>query len=158
MTQPQAAAFDFLLGKWNVRHRRLKERLYGCEDWQEFSGQMHAQPILGGQGNMDDNLLNLPDGPYRAISLRTYDPENDIWAIWWLDNRTPHNLDVPVKGWFEGGKGTFFADDILNGTPIKVRFQWTRITTATPRWEQAFSSDGGLTWEGNWTMDFSRME
>ncbi|WP_216825452.1 hypothetical protein [Kiloniella sp. EL199] len=75
-----------------------------------------------------------------------------------MDNRTPHSLDVPVKGWFEGGKGTFFADNILNGIPIKVRFQWTRIATATPRWEQAFSPDGGLTWESNWTMDFSRME
>ncbi|WP_216825453.1 hypothetical protein [Kiloniella sp. EL199] len=71
MKQPQSAAFGFLHGKWNVGHRRLKERLCNCTDWQEFSGQMRAQPILGGQGNMDDNLLNLPDGPYRAISLRT---------------------------------------------------------------------------------------
>jgi hypothetical protein len=25
------------------------------------------------------------------------------------------------------------------------------------RWEQAFSDDGGATWETNWTMDFARV-
>jgi NIPSNAP len=30
------------------------------------------------------------------------------------------------------------------------------VTSATPRWEQAFSVDGGKTWETNWIMDFTR--
>jgi hypothetical protein len=30
------------------------------------------------------------------------------------------------------------------------------VDTPTPRWEQAFSEDGGETWETNWVMDFAR--
>jgi hypothetical protein len=37
-----------------------------------------------------------------------------------------------------------------------VQFVWSRVTTPTPRWEQAFSDDDGKTWETNWTMDFTR--
>ncbi|WP_419904998.1 DUF1579 domain-containing protein [Kiloniella sp.] len=156
----QAHAFDFLMGTWNVHHRRLTERLTGSENWQEFGGHMNAQPILGGPdnlgGNMDDNVLNLPGDPYRAISLRTYNPNSDKWAIWWLDSRTPHSLDVPVLGQFENGIGLFYAEDTLDGKAIKVRFRWTGTDTPTPQWEQAFSPDDGATWEVNWTMDFSR--
>ena len=49
-------------------------------------------------------------------------------------------------------------DDTHEGTPVRVRFAWFRVTTPTPRWEQAFSTDGGSTWETNWVMDLSRAE
>jgi hypothetical protein len=29
--------------------------------------------------------------------------------------------------------------------------------TALPRWEQAFSPDGGQSWETNWKMTFRRV-
>lgn len=48
------------------------------------------------------------------------------------------------------------GDDIFEGRPIKVRFLWTGMATGSPRWEQAFSEDGGRTWEVNWVMDFTR--
>ena len=40
--------FDFEVGKWQVRHRRLKERLVGCDDWEEFNGTSETWPVLGG--------------------------------------------------------------------------------------------------------------
>lgn len=149
--------FDFFFGIWEVSHRRLRIRLANCTDWEEFDGRCEARALLGGLGNIDDNHVNLPQGAYRAISLRSYDPANRQWAIWWLDGRRPHELDVPVKGHFADGVGEFFADDELNGKSIRVRFRWTRINTETPRWEQAFSPDGGKNWEDNWTMDFRRV-
>jgi hypothetical protein len=148
--------FDFLQGRWRVRHQRLRERLAGCQEWQTFEGRCDMRPILGGRGNLDDNWLDLPDGAYRAISLRVFDAQTRRWAIWWLDDRRPHALDVPVVGGFENGTGTFYADGTLNGLPIRVRFRWTDTRSATPRWEQAFSGDGGTTWEVNWIMDFAR--
>jgi hypothetical protein len=149
--------FDFEFGAWRVAHRRLKERLAGCEDWEEFSGTCDTRPILGGNGNLEDNLLEFPDGAYRAIALRSFYAASGRWAIWWLDARRPHHLDVPVVGRFEGGVGTFLAEDALGGRPIQVRFLWLRTGTDNPRWEQAFSPDAGKTWETNWTMDFSRI-
>ena len=148
--------FDFLFGRWRVHHRRLRERLAGCSEWQEFDGTSVAQPILGGLGNIDDNVLNLPGGVYRAATFRAFDESTRQWSIWWLDARHPHMpLDPPVVGSFEHGVGTFYADEMFNGRPIKVRFRWMDTETASPKWEQAFSPDAGKTWEVNWTNTFS---
>ncbi len=150
--------FDFLFGHWTVAHRRLHKRLAGCDTWDSFSGSCHALPLLAGNGNVDDNLLHLPGGSYRAASLRAYDAATGLWAIWWLDGRSPAQIDVPVKGRFDGGVGSFFADETIDGRPVRVRFLWTRTGSASPRWEQAFSADGGARWETNWEMDFRRAD
>lgn len=144
--------FDFLVGRWRVEHRRLVARLVRCTEWQTFTGTCECRLVLGGAGNVDDNVLELPGGAYRAVTVRTFDPATALWSIWWFDGRQPHRLDPPVVGRFEAGVGTFFADDQLDGTPIRVRFRWQ--VGATPRWEQAFSADGGATWETNWEMAF----
>ena len=159
MPEPTIAGrddFAFLSGRWNVQHRRLVARLAGSEDWQEFAGTTELWPLLGGAGNVDDNFLDLPGDPYRAASLRSFDPATGLWSIWWLDARRPGAIDVPVVGRFVDGVGTFEADDTFEGRPIRVRFRWTRTATSSPRWEQAFSADGGATWETNWEMDFTR--
>jgi hypothetical protein len=157
MDHPNNHDFDFLTGRWHVQHQRLRERLAGCTEWDEFDGSCSAQPILGGQGNLDDNVLNLPAGSYRAVSVRAFDASTRQWAIWWLDARHPHRIDAPVVGSFEGGVGTFYADDTFDGRPIVVRYRWTDTLTTAPRWDQAFSPDGGKTWETNWRMVFARV-
>ncbi|WP_229726573.1 DUF1579 domain-containing protein [Sphingomonas alpina] len=148
--------FDFLIGSWRVKHHRLKERLTGSDAWQDFEGTCVMQPLMGGVGNVDDNWLDIPSGPYSAVGLRSYDPKNGLWAIWWLDGRSPHTIDVPVKGNFQDGVGTFLADDMLRGKPVKLRFQWSAITANSAEWRQALSADGGKTWETNWVMHFTR--
>jgi hypothetical protein len=156
MTASSAHDFDFLHGQWQVTHRRLKERLCGSHAWETFDGQCRVWPVLGGAGNVDDNLLHLPAGSYRAATLRTHDASTGHWSIWWLDGRHPGRLDVPVVGGFDQGVGIFHADDVLDGRPIRVRFRWSHTGTPTPFWEQAFSADGGGSWEINWTMRFER--
>jgi hypothetical protein len=145
--------FDFLVGSWRVYHRRLKERLAGNHDWIEFEGTCVMQKILGGAGNMDENVLDFPGDAYRAVTLRTYDAAKRQWSIWWVDGRNPGHLDPPVVGGFKDGVGTFFAEDTLKGKPIRIRFLWTNLTTQS-HWEQAFSEDEGKTWETNWIMEF----
>lgn len=151
------ADFDFLIGDWRVAHRRLKRRLAGDQEWEAFGGASSTRKILGGLGNLEDNWINLPPEAYRAVALRSFNPQTARWAIWWLDARAPHQIDVPVIGGFENGVGAFFADAHLNGRPIRVRFLWTQTLTPSPQWEQAFSADGGLNWETNWVMVFSRV-
>lgn len=154
MSSPQD--FDFFIGDWNVAHRRLKDRLTGSTEWQEFGGTTSTRKTLGGMGNCDDNFLDLPGDPYYAMTVRTFDPADKKWSIWWLDGRSPGTLDVPMKGEFIDGLGTFYARDTLRGQPIVVRFLWRVKPDGTPRWEQAFSGDDGKTWETNWTMEFTR--
>ena len=153
---PSPIDFDFMVGKWNVRHRRLNERLCGCSDWTEFNGRSSTNKILDGFGNVEDNVLYFATGEVKAAAFRSFSVETKTWAIWWLDGRAPHNLDVPVVGKFSGSTGLFFAESNLDGIPIKVRFTWRVNPGRNPTWEQAFSNDGGASWEANWTMEFER--
>jgi hypothetical protein len=148
--------FDFMIGDWRVRHRRLNSRLSGCTEWTEFWGLSSTRKILGGFANVEDNVLTFPDGEVRAAAFRSFNLVDRTWAIWWLDGRAPHQLDVPVIGGFSEFVGTFFAEDSLDGKPIIVRFTWHSNPGAKPIWEQAFSGDAGQSWETNWVMEFER--
>jgi hypothetical protein len=149
--------FDFLVGRWRVRHRRLKRRLAQCTEWDDFVGTSSARKLIGAVGNIDENEIDLPGDPYIGITLRTYDPRTETWRIYWLDSRHPAVLDPPMVGRFEHGIGTFHAAHSFEGKPIRVRFLWSHITANSCRWEQAFSADGSESWETNWVMDFSRV-
>ena len=130
--------FDFLIGKWNVHHWRLKERLAGCHEWEECDGTSVLWTTMDGHGTIDDNFIGLPSAPYRAVTIRDYDPKNGTWAIWWLDARFPHKMEPPVFGKFKDGVGTFEGDDTFNSKPIKVRFTWSKITASSAHWEHSF--------------------
>ena len=147
--------FDFFFGRWSVQHRRLVDRLVGDTRWEIFGGTCEVWPTLGGFGNIDDNVLDLPAGQYRAMTIRKFDPESGKWSIWWLDGRS-EGIEPPVHGAFKQGVGIFVGDDLFKGKPIKVRFEWSETASSNPRWRQAFSGDGGATWEVNWEMTFSR--
>jgi hypothetical protein len=150
--------FDFLVGHWRVHHRKLKERLANSHEWIEFEGTLFSQPLMVGYSNVDDLVLNVPGAPYRGVALRSFDPKSQQWLIWWLDSRNPlGSLDPPMRGGFKNGVGTFYGDDTLNGKPVRARFIWSGITPTSCRWEQAYSPDGGKTWETNWAQDIIRV-
>ena len=149
-----ARDFDFFMGSWKVHNRRLRERLAGSDEWDEFDATSVARPILDGMGNEDEFRTDY-DGGFIGMSFRFFDPNNGIWSIYWADTRRCGVLDPPVFGSFSGDTGVFEGEDTFEGRPIIVRFSWSGVTTKTPRWEQAFSGDGGETWETNWVMDFS---
>lgn len=152
---PYANDWAWLVGSWSVSHRRLQDRLAGSTRWDEFSGSCRNWPLMGGRGNVDDNVLNLPTGRYHGVGVRAFDVASRQWSIWWIDSRHS-GIEPPVRGGFVNGVGTFIGDDNWKGKPVKVRFQWTRITTTSAHWDQAFSEDGGTSWETNWHMEFTR--
>lgn len=150
--------FDFLVGRWSVRHRRLVDRLVGSTTWEEFDGECEMQKLLDGQANVDDNVLHLPAGTYCAMTIRVFDPIARAWSIFWIDSRyPPSRIEKPVVGGFAGSRGLFFSDDELDGRPVRTRFVWHVDGRDACRWEQALSADAGLTWETNWYMGFDRI-
>jgi len=147
--------FDFLWGTWDIANERLVERLAGSDAWERFEARGECWPILGGAGNVDTFVpVNNPSG-YQGASVRVYDPAAEQWSIYWADN-VRGQLFPPVFGRFVDGVGEFLGDDEHAGLPVLARFLWSGITVTTARWEQAFSVDGGETWETNWIMSFSR--
>jgi hypothetical protein len=152
-----ARDFDFWMGRWKVHNRRLRRRLRGSDEWEEFEATSVARPLLDGLGNEDEFRTDYRGG-FVGMSFRFFDPEKKQWAIYWADSRRSGELDPPVFGSFSGDTGVFQGEDTFDGRPILVRFIWSGVTTSTPRWEQAFSDDGGKTWETNWVMDFEPLE
>lgn len=149
--------FDFFLGSWSVRHRRLRKRLAGSNDWEEFDGTTRCQALLGGVVNLNESLARRAGGPTAGMGLRAYDAKTDTWADWYLSAANPHAIDTPGVGRFVDGVGTFLSDDTFEGRPIKVRGQFRSLSPTEAQWDQAFSPDGGASWETNWIMRYSKV-
>ncbi len=80
--------FDFLVGHWQVHHRKLKQRLVNNHEWVEFEGTLFSQPLMGGYANVDDDVFDVPGGAYRGVAPRSFDAKSRQWSIWWMDSRT----------------------------------------------------------------------
>ncbi|HUY75570.1 MAG TPA: DUF1579 domain-containing protein [Ktedonobacterales bacterium] len=149
------ADFDFFMGTWNVHHQKLRERLRGSTSWEEFDSVCVARKILGGRGNMDEITMERPTGRVMGMTIRLYNPETRLWSIHWMDSVTG-TVQAPMIGRFEQGRGEFYDREVFEDKCIISRFIWTVISENACRWEQAFSADGGKTWETNWIMDNTR--
>jgi len=140
--------FDFLMGEWKIRHRRLKDN-----QWDEFEGEASVSGILGGVASVEE--LRIPARDFSGMGLRLLDVERKLWADYWAN---PDNgiLNPPAWGSFVDGVGTWDSHDTDGATPIIVRGVWDRITPDSCRWFQAVSRDDGRTWEENWIMHWQR--
>jgi hypothetical protein len=154
--QDGRADFDFLIGRWHIHHRRLRERLKGSTSWEEFDSVSVARKILGGLGNIDETSMERASGILLGMTLRFFDPKSQQWSIYWADSANGFQLP-PMIGGFKEGRGEFYAQEPFEGKHVFSRFIWSAITPTSCRWEQAFSADGGKTWETNWTMEFTRI-
>ena len=158
-----AADFDFWIGKWRIANRRLVKRLAGSTEWETFEAIGEAHKLPGGIGNYDDFVAEAWRPGFVGMSFRVFNPVTNKWSIYWLDNQTggvdpkTGQLNVPVVGGFENDVGIFTCNDTFDGKPIAVEYRWSNITPTSARWEQAFSPDGGKTWETNWVMEMTRV-
>lgn len=144
--------FMFLTGNWKISNRRLKSP--GDKTWDEFPGEATVWSMLGGMASIEE--LRIPARNFAGMGVRVFHIEKKLWADHWVSGKNGI-LNEPMMGSFENGVGTFMADEMENGKPIKARGVWDRITPNSCRWHQATSSDGGKTWEPNWFMDWVRV-
>jgi hypothetical protein len=147
--------FDFLFGSWAVHSRRLLHPLAGSNEWVEFDGTAVNKPIWDGRAQLEEFEANGPNGHIEGMTVRIYDTKSHQWSIYWA-NQSDGKFSLPATvGRFEDGRGEFFDQEDYRGKSIWVRYAWLSSPGA-PRWEQAFSSDGGKTWETNWVWTLSR--
>ena len=162
---PEAGShdFDFWIGRWKIRNKRLVKRLAGCQDWETFDAIGHARALPAGIGNYDDFVAVEWRPGFVGMSLRLFSHQTKRWSIYWLDNVTAGldgstgHLLPPVVGGFKDGTGVFIGPDTFEGKPITVKFVWSDISATSARWHQAFSADAGRSWEINWIMEHSRL-
>jgi len=145
--------FDFLVGRWAVRNRRLKARHVGSTDWDEFDAVNQAWTHLDGSVSVDE--IAFTTRGFSGCTVRTLDLATGRWAIHWINSRVGR-LEPPVHGGFCGDRGEFYGDDLDEGRPVTVRFLWERLGADRARWTQAFALSDGA-WETNWVMEMTRI-
>jgi hypothetical protein len=163
--------FDFIYGKWRMPNHRLKKRLAGSHEWDDFITCDEGSPLPGGIGDIDYWKTSYWKD-FVGVTVRTYDPKTGLWRIYWVDNTfSEGTIQPPVVGKFEDNVGIFKGPDTYNGTPVLVRYTWTvnpkaqaaekweqalnpKGSQVVAKWEQAYSADGGKTWETNWYNEF----
>jgi hypothetical protein len=151
--------FDFLFGRWRIANRKLEDPFAEDSAWLEFDASHECRPILGGLGNCETYLApEFPGrGRYHGFGLRLFDPADQVWRIWWASTVGEGRLDEPVVGGFGDGDGRFECDDTIDGREVRVRYEFTDITSSSARWQQSFSFDGGGTFVPNWIMELTRV-
>jgi hypothetical protein len=149
--------FDPLIGTWKYHLKRLLNPLTGSTTWAEFDGTGVCYKIWDGRADLDTIELDSPTGHIEGLTLRLYNPQSHQWRLYWANSKIGI-LDPPQIGEFKNGRGEFYAQDILNGKSIIIRFVWTNLTTNSPHFEQSFSNDGGKTWEVNWITDQTQVQ
>ena len=144
------ASFDWEIGTWHTDVRILADPLSESPDeWLSFEGTSRVRPLMNGRENVVELKVQGPNGRIEGLNLRLYEPQEDRWSLTFVNVRDGL-LTPSVYGGFHDGVGEFYGDDQLGELPIKVRFLIFRQGPNKARFEQAFSDDGGETWETNW--------
>jgi hypothetical protein len=163
-TNSQAAAtqrdgqhdFDFEIGTWKTHLSRLQHPLTGSATWIEYEGTTVVRKVWDGDANLVELEANGPKGHIEALSLRLYNPQSRQWSLNFA-NSNGGTLSQPTIGEFKNGRAEFFDQETLNDRAILVRFVISDITPNSCHFEQAFSNDGGKTWEVNWIATDTRV-
>ena len=155
--QDGRADFDFFIGSWKFHNRCLREWLKGSTSWEAFGGTSVSRKILGGLGHIEEVTLERASGATEEMAVRLFDPQTQQWSIYVADNRNGFD-PRPVIGAFKDGRIEGYSYEPWEGKYIFRRVIWSEITATSFHWEQAFSADGGTTWETNWIADFVRSD
>lgn len=149
--------FDFEIGTWKTHVSRLTHPLTGSKTWVEYDGTTVVRKVWDGRANLVELEVTGPSGHIEALSLRLYNPQAHQWSLN-FSNSSGGTLGVPTVGEFKNGRGEFFDQESLGDRSILVRFIISPLSAEVCRFEQAFSSDGGKTWEVNWIATDTRVK
>jgi hypothetical protein len=149
--------FDFEIGTWKTHVKRLLHPLTGSTTWAEYDGVSVVRKVLDGRANLVELRMDGPTGHFEGMSLRLYNPQSHQWSLN-FSNASAGTLSQPTIGEFNNGRGEFYDQETLDGRAILVRFVISDISADSCRFEQAFSDNGGRTWEVNWIATDTRVK
>ncbi|KQZ43541.1 hypothetical protein [Duganella sp. Root1480D1] len=141
--------FNWELGTWETKLRRLGKPLSGSQEWLEYTGTTTVTPLMDKRANIVEFDVQGAAGRISGVSLRLYQPASGQWSLHFA-NLANGSMTEPMQGSFKLGRGTFFGQDMLNGRKILVRFLIIPLSQDLWRFEQAYSADNGKNWEDNW--------
>jgi hypothetical protein len=149
--------FDFEIGNWKTQLKRLLHPLSGSHAWATYDGTTVVRKVWDGRANLVELEVDGPSGHLELLSLRLYNPAAHQWSLNVASSKGGA-LGIPTVGDFKDGRGEFLDQETFNGRSVLVRFVISNITPDSCHFEQAFSDDGGKTWEVNWIATDTRVK
>ena len=147
--------FDFEIGTWKTHVSRLLHPLSGSNTWAQYEGTSVVRKVWNGRANFVELEADGSVGHLELVSFRLYNPVSHQWSLNVASSRGG-SFGVPTVGEFKNGRGEFYDQETFNDRVILVRFVISAISATACHFEQAFSADGGKTWEVNWIADDTR--
>jgi hypothetical protein len=144
--------FDSHIGTWKTHVRRLVKPLTGSTTWVELNGTSVVREVLDGARTWSNSRPKQRRGS--GMSLR-FSPEAEQWSIHFASS---HDGDSTCRHLPFDRTARQLSRRNLGGRAIFVRFVITPVDANTIRFEQAFSNDGGKTWEVNWIATDTRLK
>ena len=149
--------FDFEIGSWKIHLKRRLKPLTGSNTWVEFDGTSVTRKVWDGRANLEEFETDGPTGHIEGLTLRLYNPQTHQWSLYWANSKNGAMGGPPNIGEFKNGVGEFYCQDTYKDRAVLVRYEWSKITPTSAHFEQAYSDDGGKTWEVNWVTDQVRV-
>jgi hypothetical protein len=147
--------FDFNLGTSKTHISRLQHPLTGSTTWIKLEGTVVVRKVWDGRAQLEEIEADGPEGHWEGLTLFLYNPQGRQWSQTFAASRMG-TLMAPLIGEFKNGRGELFSQEPFNDRTIFTRGVWSEITPDSHRFEQAFSDDGGKTWETNFIATLTR--
>jgi hypothetical protein len=139
-----ATDFDFILGEWDMTSRgRSPTGVWLDQPPSRSSARRSAD---------GESVIESWDSPNGSgVMVRSYDPEDRIWRIFWTNNNRQQGRLQFWEGRFENGVGEF-----IGGSPMAVagfepsdelsKITFSEIEGDFIRWQLYRSRDAGESW------------
>jgi ketosteroid isomerase-like protein len=147
--------FDFEIGSWKSHISRRLHPLTGSTTWVEMEASVVIRKVWNGRANLMELVADSPAGHLEELNLRLYNPQSHQWSFNFASS-SDGTMNRPMIGEFQDGRGEFIDQEIFKGKAILVRHVFSDITPDSHHFEQAFSDDGGKTWEPNFVATLTR--
>ena len=154
-------AFDWDIGTWDIHMMRLAHPLTGSKTWNPMNGTTVNSKIWGGRANIAEVKASGPTGELELLALRLFNPDTQEWTTSFATSKVGilnPPTGRPTVGTVENGRLTFYDQEPYDGRTILVRFRIGPVSADSAESEQAFSDDGGKTWETNWINKYAEVK
>lgn len=146
--QDPAKSFDFWVGDWSMTG---KSRVApGKDEFRDTACKNSISKILGGKVVHEN--FSMPG--FKGQSWSVYNANAKVWTQTWVDDSGAYLL---FRGGPEGNTVVLNQTNIPESAGFKNRMIFQNISKDAFDWLWQRSSDGGKTWENQWTLAYKRV-
>ena len=138
---------DFNLGKWHTSIRRYADPFSAPSHFASLEGTVTVRPVWNGKALLEEIEADGPNGHWQGLTLFLYNPQSGQWSQNYANAAQGHFEAAATIGEQRGRDIELYSTDTAGGRAILVKGLWSEIEPDSHRYTEAYSDDGGRTWQ-----------